>query len=301
MWAALSSLPPRSPPTAPFFLSPTLGFFSPSPVAMAGSWTAPGPNSRLTSLTPAAPVPTEITFPLGSSPKLCRILGMNRRTFIESSVAAAAVTSLPFRGLPAAHQVDPIGMQLYTVRGMMGTDVPGTIAKVAKIGYKEVEFAGYPYLYSPKDLRSILNANGLSSPSVHVSYDVVHHRIPQAIEAAHVLGHKYIICPWIDDSQRASPDGYKRAAELFNKAGEACHKAGLQFGYHNHFWEFLPDKNLGDKLPYDFLLESCDAANLTMELDLCWITVAKKHPVAYFKKYPGRISEVHIKDLKRIP
>jgi sugar phosphate isomerase/epimerase len=192
-------------------------------------------------------------------------------------------------------------MQLYTVRGMMGTDVPGTIAKVAKIGYKEVEFAGYPYLYSPKDLRAILDANGLSSPSVHVSYDVVQHRMPQAIEAAHVIGHRYIICPWIDDSQRASADGYKRAAELFNKAGEASHKAGVQFGYHNHFWEFLPDKNLGDKLPYDFLLESCDPSNLTMELDLCWITVAKKDPVAYFKKYPGRFSEVHVKDLNKIP
>jgi len=226
---------------------------------------------------------------------------MNRRTFIESSLASVAVTSLPFRGLAATHQVDPIGVQLYTVRGLMGTDVPGTIAKIAAIGYKEVETAGYPALYSPKDLRALFDEHGLSAPSCHIPYDVVQHRIPQAIEAAHVLGHKYIICPWIDDSQRASADGYKRAAELFNKAGEACHKAGIQFGYHNHFWEFLPDKNLGDKLPYDFLLESTDPANLTMELDLCWITVAKKDPIAYFKKYAGRFSEVHVKDLNRIP
>src|SRR5258708_21993870 len=151
---------------------------------------------------------------------------MNRRTFIESSFAAA-VTSLPFRGLAAAHQLDAVGMQLYTVRGLMGTDVPGTIAKVAKIGYKQVEFAGYPNLYSPKDLRALLDANGLSSPSVHVSYDVVQNRMPQAIEAAHVLGHKYIICPSIDDSQRASVDGYKRAAALFNQDGESSPKSVL--------------------------------------------------------------------------
>lgn len=226
---------------------------------------------------------------------------MNRRTFIESSLASVAVTSLPFRGLPAAHQVDTIGVQLYTVRGLMGTDVPGTIGKIAAIGYKEVETAGYPPLYSPKDLRALFDANGLTAPSCHVPYNVVQHRIPQAIEAAHVLGHQYIICPWIDDSQRASPDGYKRAAELFNKVGEACRKAGVQFGYHNHFWEFLPDKNLGDKLPYDFLIESTDPANLTMELDLCWITVAKKDPIAYFKRYPGRFSMVHVKDLNKIP
>ena len=76
----------------------------------------------------------KLFFPFGSGANPCRILGMKRRTFIESSLAAAAVTSLPFRGLGAAHQVDPIGMQLYTVRDLMKTDVPGTLAKVASIG-----------------------------------------------------------------------------------------------------------------------------------------------------------------------
>ena len=225
---------------------------------------------------------------------------MKRRTFIESSLAAAAVTSLPFRGLAAAHQVDHLGVELYTVREMMKTDVPGTLAKVAAIGYKEVEFAGY-FDRSPKDLRAILDKDGLTAPACHVSYAVVQNKWPEAIETGHILGHKYIVCPWIDDSQRQSPDGYKRAAELFNKAGEASRKAGIQFGYHNHFWEFLPDKNLGDKLPYDFLLESTDPANLKMELDLCWITVAGKDPLAYFKKYPSRFVLAHVKDLSKIP
>jgi sugar phosphate isomerase/epimerase len=225
---------------------------------------------------------------------------MKRRTFIQSSLATAAVASLPFRGLAAAHQVDPIGMQLYTVRDLMKTDVPGTLAKVASIGYKEVEFAGY-FDRSPKDLRALLDKVGLAAPSCHVSYSVVQNKWPETIEAGKILGHKYIVCPWIDDSQRQSLDGYKRAADLFNKAGEASRKAGIQFGYHNHFWEFLPDKALGDKLPYDFLLESTDPANLTMELDLCWISVARKDPLAYFKKYPGRFSLVHVKDLSKIP
>jgi len=226
---------------------------------------------------------------------------MQRRSFIESSLATLAVSSLPFRGSSAAHQISPIGMQLYTVRGLLRTDVPGTIAAVAAIGYKEVEFAGHPDFYSAKDLRALLDANGLAAPSCHVPYDTVQHRMPQAIEAAHILGHKYIVCPWIDESQRSSSDGYKRAAELFNKAGETSHKAGVEFGYHNHFWEFLPDKHLGEKLPYDFLLESTDAANLKMELDLCWITVAGKDPVSYFKKYPDRFRLVHVKDLSKLP
>jgi sugar phosphate isomerase/epimerase len=225
---------------------------------------------------------------------------MNRRTFIESSLASVAVTSLPFRGLAAAHQLDSIGVELYTVRSLMKTDVPGTLAKVAAIGYKEVEFAGY-FDRSPKELRAILDKNGLTAPACHVSYAVVQNKWPEAIETGQILGHKYIVCPWIDDSQRQSPDGYKQAADLFNKAGEASRKAGIQFGYHNHFWEFLPDKALGGKLPYDYLLESTDPANLKMELDLCWITVAGKDPLAYFKKYPGRFVLAHVKDLSKIP
>ncbi len=225
---------------------------------------------------------------------------MNRRTFIESSLASVAVTSLPLRGLAAAHQLDSVGVELYTVRALMKTDVPGTLAKVAAIGYKEVEFAGY-FDYSPKDLRALLDKNGLTAPACHVSYAVVQNKWPETVEAGRILGHKYIVCPWIDESQRQSADGYKQAAELFNKAGEASRKAGIQFGYHNHFWEFLPDKSLGDKLPYDYLLESTDPANLKMELDLCWITVAGKDPLAYFKKYPGRFKLVHVKDLSKIP
>src|SRR5271165_1497895 len=98
---------------------------------------------------------------------------MNRRTFIESSIATALATSLPGRIFAAApHQIDKIGVQLYTVRDAMKTDVPGTLAKVAAIGYKEMEFAGY-FGHSPKEIRELLDKNGLTSPSCHVSYDVV--------------------------------------------------------------------------------------------------------------------------------
>jgi sugar phosphate isomerase/epimerase len=225
---------------------------------------------------------------------------MNRRTFIESSLATAALTSLPLGAAAAEGRVNPIGLQLYTVRTLMKTDVPGTLSKVAAVGYKEVEFAGY-YKIPPKDLRAMLDKDGLTAPSCHVGYDVVENQWPQTIDDAHTMGHQYIICPWIDEAQRKSPDGYKRAAELFDKAGEASRKAGIQFGYHNHYWEFLPDANLGGKLPYDFLLESTNPENVKMELDLCWITVAGKDPLAYFNKYPGRFVMVHVKDLSKLP
>jgi len=226
---------------------------------------------------------------------------MNRRTFIGTSIAATlANATKPAWGADSAHRIDRIGLQLYTVRDAMKTDFEGTIAKVAAAGYKEVEFAGY-FDHSPKDVRAILDKNGLAAPSCHVGYDVVEKKWPETLEAAKIVGHSYIICPWIDEKQRVEPGGWKRAAELFNKAGDASKKAGIQFGYHNHSFEFIPADSLGGKLPYDFLLAETNPKLVTMELDLCWINVAGKDPLAYFEKYPGRFPLVHVKDWIRDP
>ena len=232
---------------------------------------------------------------------------MNRRTFIGASIAATlAAAAKPSWAAEVAHHVDPdpvgvahsidrLGLQLYTVREAMDTDFEGAIAKVAAIGYKEVEFAGY-FGHSAKDVRAILDKNGLASPSVHVDYATVEMMWPQALEIAHTIGQNYIICPWIGEIQRAEPGGWERAAELFNRAGEASKKAGIQFGYHNHSFEFEPAESLGRKLPYDFLLAETDPKLVAMEMDLCWISVAGKDPLAYFEKHPGRFPLVHVKD-----
>jgi sugar phosphate isomerase/epimerase len=221
---------------------------------------------------------------------------MNRRTFIGTSIAATlAAAAKPAWAADTAHSIDRVGVQLYTVRDAMKTDFEGTIAKVAAVGYKEVEFAGY-FGHSAKDVRAILDKNGLASPSVHVDYATVEMMWPQALETAHTVGQSYIICPWVDEKQRAEPSGWKRAADLFNRAGEASKKAGIQFGYHNHSFEFDPAESLGGKLPYDFLLAETDPKLVAMEMDLCWISVAGKDPLAYFEKYPGRFPLVHVKD-----
>jgi sugar phosphate isomerase/epimerase len=225
---------------------------------------------------------------------------MNRRTFIESSVAAGILVSVPARGFAAMHQIEKVGVQLYTVRDDMKKDFAGTIAKVASAGYKEVEFAGY-FDHKPAEVRAILDKNGLTAPSCHFGYDVVQKHLPETLDAAHTIGHTYIVCPWIDEGERKSADGWKRVCETFNKAGEASKKAGIQFGYHNHWWEFAPDAALGGKLAYDHLLESTDADLVKMEMDLAWISVAGQDPVAYFNHYPGRFPLVHVKDFKSLP
>jgi sugar phosphate isomerase/epimerase len=225
---------------------------------------------------------------------------MNRRTFIGTSAAATMAASHLSWAAEGGRKLDRIGMQLYTVRDLMKTDFEGTIAKVAGIGYNEVEFAGY-FDHDPKTVRSILDRNKLTSPSEHVSYEVVENKWQETLDAAHVVGHKFIVCPSIDDAQRKSTSGWKKAAEVFNKAGEASQKAGIQFAYHNHYWEFDPLADSGGKLPYDVLLAETDAKLVKMEMDLCWITIAGQDPLTYFSKYPGRFPMVHVKDWVKGP
>jgi sugar phosphate isomerase/epimerase len=226
---------------------------------------------------------------------------MKRRTFIETSIAAAALYAVrPSWAAEGAHQIKNVGLQLYTVRGELKKDFDGTIAKVAATGYKEVEFATDYGGHSPKDVRALLDKNGLVSPSAHIGYDLIENKWPETLDAAHIIGNEYLVCPWIDEKQRTA-DGYKRASELFNKAGAASQKAGIQFCYHNHSFEFAPSNSAGGKLLYDLLLEQTDAKLVKMEMDLGWISVAGKDPVSYFDKYPGRFPLVHVKDYVNDP
>lgn len=225
---------------------------------------------------------------------------MNRRAFIESSIATSILASLPTRTCAATHKISKVGLQLYTVRDAMKSDFAGTIAKVASSGYKEVEFAGY-FDHSPAEIRSLLDKNSLTAPSCHVDLEIIEKQLPQLVEAARAIGHTFIVCPWVDEKLRKSPDGWKHVAEAFNKAGEATKKAGIQFGYHNHTFEFVPNNNLGGKMPYDYLLENTDPKLVKMEMDLCWISVTGNDPVSYFQRFPGRFPLVHVKDVKELP
>jgi len=234
---------------------------------------------------------------------------INRRAFLGTSAAALLAAENAWARVSVfvltnpepikEHQIKTVGVQLYTVRDAMKADFDGSIAKVAQVGYKEVEFAGY-FNHSPKDIADTLKKNGLTAPSCHVGYDIVENKLAEQIEAAHTIGHKFIVCPWIDPKQRTEPEGFKRAADLFQKAGEQTHKAGIQFAYHNHTFEFQPSDVIGGKLPYDVLLAT-DPKYVKMELDLCWISVAGRDPIEYFNKYPGRFPLVHVKDMKSLP
>ena len=194
--------------------------------------------------------------------------------------------------------VGPIGVQLYTLRDEMQKDVAATLERVARIGYKEVEFAGY-FGKSPSEIRAILDRNGLRAPSVHVPIEVVEGSgWSSALDAAKAIGHEYVVVPWLAPDRRGSLAEYRRLAASLNRGAQDAQRAGLRFGYHNHDFEFEPVEG---RLPFDLLLAETDPALVLIELDLYWAVKAGQDPLALFARHPGRFPMVHVKDSAGAP
>ncbi len=217
---------------------------------------------------------------------------LSRKDFIAALPLGAVAAGFTLRGRgSAARRVNPIGVQLYTLRSVMGEDLEGTLEALAEIGYTEVEFAGL-WGRTPTQMRAILDGFGLRAVSSHHGLNEVRGDWNATLEAAVTLGQDWVVVPSINDDERTL-DGLLAVADDFNAAGEAAKAMGLGFGYHNHSWEFEP---LADgAIPYDLLLERCDAELVKMQMDVYWAIHAGADPVQYFGAYPGRFTTVHVK------
>jgi sugar phosphate isomerase/epimerase len=223
---------------------------------------------------------------------------MNRRIFFKRlSHAAAGLSLYNSSALAAGRKLSRIGTQLYTVRRELEKDFEGTLTKVAALGYKEVEFAGY-FGRRPAEVQSLLKRLRLDSPAAHVPFSEMRGDLRAAIDAAHVIGHKYLLLAWTPPEERRTLEQYRRLADLCNEAGARTKREGIQFAYHNHDFEFAP---IDGKVPYDLMLERMDAQAVKLELDLYWAVKGGASPVAYFEKYPGRFHLLHVKDMDSTP
>src|SRR5213594_2013529 len=125
--------------------------------------------------------------------------GIGRREFLQQAGAAAAVALGPRLVLRAA-RLGPIGIQLYTVRRELAKDVEGTLAKLAAIGYREVEFAGYPE-GTAKSLRAILDRLHLRAPSGHVGTQALRTDWARTLEQAATVGQQYVVVAFIPQEE----------------------------------------------------------------------------------------------------
>jgi sugar phosphate isomerase/epimerase len=252
----------------------------------------------------------------------------NRRKFFRNSGALALgglmLSGKGYASMLGRYAMHPVGLQLYTLMGVIDNDVPGTLKEVAAIGYKDLESAfslkGGFYGMSAKEFAKLTREMGLSWVSHHVGgapfkmpaggfktppgMDTTRlHQLrnmpppknlkenyQQVIDEVAEGGLKYLVCASIPLSTSAE---INEAVEILTKSGEAARKAGIQLCYHNHIHEF---ETVDGKIPYDLLLQ-INPDTLKMELDLGWATVAGQDPVELFKKNPGRYPLWHVKDM----
>lgn len=232
-----------------------------------------------------------------------------RRSFIKTSAVFSA--GLLMAPNLFAYEKKYIGLQLYTVRDAMAKDPAATLAKVAQTGYTSVEgtYSGPGKFFSvdTKDFAGMLKNNGLIMPSCHyrLGEELVNGQRQQgtilsgwdkAVDDAAEIGLKYMVCAYLSDAERGSLDHYKKVADDFNKAAEVCKKAGIQFTYHNHDFEFIQQDG---KYPYEILLNNTDKDLVKMEMDMYWMTKAKQNPGKMINEHPGRFPLWHIKDMDK--
>ena len=232
----------------------------------------------------------------------------SRRKFLKTSGLSVAALAIGSHKLMAAS--DPglyLAIQLYSVRDDMKKDPSATLKKLSDMGYRYVEHAGYSdrkfYGYSPTEFKKLLDGYNLQMPSGHVvmtakDYDFSNNDFSNnwknTVEDASIVGQKYLVSPWLDDSLRKNRKDFMAFMEVFNKSGELCRKAGLKFGYHNHDFEFTT--MIEGQLLYDLILAHTDPALVAQQLDMGNLYNGGYKAIDVARKYPGRFEMMHVKD-----
>lgn len=212
----------------------------------------------------------------------------DRRTFLLTLGALAVGCAVRRRALAAAAP-RAAGIQLYTVRSLLATDFAGTLQALARIGYREVEFAGY-HGHSARAVRAMLVAQGLAAPSAHVGIAAFRSGWEAALDDAAVVGHRWLTLPWIPPADRTA-DGVRRLAAMLTTRGREAAERGMRVAYHNHDFELANGATL-----LDTLLAETDPAVVDFELDVYWAVRAGRDPVALLARHPGRFRLLHLKD-----
>lgn len=183
-----------------------------------------------------------------------------------------------------------VGLQLYSLRDEMAKDFCGTVEKVARMGYKGVEFAGYGGL-KPAEMAKLLKDNGLEAYSTHCgSLPKTDAELEAEIEMALGVGYKYLVCP---GHPMKTHDDALRFAEILNDTYAKLKPHGLKLGYHNHAHEFVVD---GGEILMETVLKNTDP-EIFAEFDVFWVAYAGYDPVRFIKKYAGRQPLMHLKEL----
>lgn len=232
---------------------------------------------------------------------------MKRRQFIQTTALAASTAMV----MPSFSFIEKkvIGLQLYTLRDVILSDVKGIIKQVSDFGYKKIETYGYNdgmlFGMKSKEFSDLVKSVGMKITSGHYGtgqsntskIGTLVNNWEKAVADAKEAGQEFMIIAFLDKTERKSLDDYKRVCELINKKAELCKQYGIRIGYHNHAFEF---EKIDNQVPFDLMLKELDPKLVSMEMDLYWIVAGEQDPLQYFSKYPGRFEQWHVKDMDKV-
>lgn len=224
---------------------------------------------------------------------------ISRRDWLRCSSALLAPALLAPQLLHAKMST-PVGAELYTVRAVLNQEPDRVLKAIADMGYKEVEGNRADMV----ELRDKIKQYGLNPVSCHAEQGLITGNwgnvkqpagltLESAIQSSKEAGVHYFVMPYLPPDQRGPLDSYNALADKMNHAGELCRKAGMEFAYHNHAFEFGGSPG---QRPIDVFKKRLDPKLVALEMDVFWVSVAGQDPVAMLQEWRGRVSLVHLKD-----
>lgn len=221
--------------------------------------------------------------------------------FAGGAVLAATAACAP--GEPAQEEAEAaapklltsLGIQLYTIRESFAADALAALRIIAGAGFAEVEFGGGYFARDPAELRAMLDETGLAAPSMHCSLEEISGQMDRVITMAKTVGAQHVVLPWVGEDMRGSRAAWESVAQLCSSAAQQLAAQGIGFAYHNHEFEF--DAFDGETTGLDILMNKTDPDAVGLELDFYWAAAAGQDISALIKRYSGRISLCHVKDM----
>jgi sugar phosphate isomerase/epimerase len=230
--------------------------------------------------------------------KVSYLMKNSRRSFLKTSgliatgFVAAGSPLLSFCG-PASRNQVPFGIQLFTLRDVIGDDPEGVLRQLAGFGYTQIEsYEGPQGMFwgmGNTGFKQLMDELGMTIISSHAN---VFEGLEQKVEEAADIGMEYLVCPWIGPQD--SLDDYKEMADRFNEIGQVVRNGGVKFAYHNHAYTF---EEMEGEIPQAVLMDGTDPDLVEFQMDIYWVVAGGADPEEWIRMYPNRFTSSHVKDL----
>jgi len=226
-----------------------------------------------------------------------RLQKIRRRDFLQLSSMGLLGAALPFSAKELfsmdVNDQAKLSVQLYTVRNEIAKDIVGTLKRVADIGFKYVETAFWPEAVNMQTAAEYIKKAGLKVSSAHIELPQGDKRRDMLLAATVYGCTKMIWHGWPEDKRYSSLEGTRELISIYNESGKFAKDHGLEFGIHNHWWEYR--NKVGGKFVYEVLLEELNS-DIFFEVDTYWVKVAGQDPAKIVQRLGSRALMLHIKD-----